>query len=84
MSARLRAIAKETEEIVGRGHYTAPGGREVSIAAAVADAFRTRLTGGGRFAGRFAHVVFAVLDHRPGAPVRAAFERAFADEAGRP
>ncbi|PJF01616.1 TIGR02452 family protein [Streptomyces carminius] len=51
--------------------------------AAVADAFRTRLTGGGRFAGRFAHVVLAVLDHRPGAPVRAAFERAFADGADR-
>lgn len=35
MSARLRGIARETEEIVARGSYLAPGGREVSLAAAV-------------------------------------------------
>ncbi|MFB8756864.1 TIGR02452 family protein [Streptomyces nigra] len=35
MSARLRGIAKETEQIVAAGSYRAPDGREVSIAAAV-------------------------------------------------
>ncbi|MFF0745976.1 TIGR02452 family protein [Streptomyces sp. NPDC004111] len=35
MSARLRGIAKETETIVGEGRYTAPGGRTVSLAAAL-------------------------------------------------
>ncbi|GGL64958.1 TIGR02452 family protein [Streptomyces fumigatiscleroticus] len=35
MSARLRGIAEETERIVAAGAYRAPGGREVSIAAAV-------------------------------------------------
>ncbi|WP_314408536.1 TIGR02452 family protein [Streptomyces sp. DSM 40484] len=38
MSARLRAIARHTEEIVAAGSYRASGGREVSIAAAVAAA----------------------------------------------
>jgi uncharacterized protein (TIGR02452 family) len=45
--------------------------------AVVAGAFHTHLTDGGRFAGRFAHVVFAVLDRRPDSPTRAAFHRAF-------
>jgi hypothetical protein len=31
MSARLRGIAKETEEIVAAGRYHLPGGREVRI-----------------------------------------------------
>ena len=46
MSARLRGIAKETEQIVAAGGYRAPDGREVSIAAAV-DAARagTRMYG---------------------------------------
>ncbi|MEW2567961.1 TIGR02452 family protein [Streptomyces sp. NPDC047070] len=35
MSARLRAIARQTEEIVAAGSYRASDGREVSIAAAV-------------------------------------------------
>ncbi|GAA2467941.1 TIGR02452 family protein [Streptomyces macrosporus] len=47
--------------------------------AVVADAFRTHLAAGGRFADRFAHVVFAVLDRRADSPTRAAFHRAFAD-----
>ncbi|MFE7034234.1 TIGR02452 family protein [Streptomyces sp. NPDC057621] len=38
MSARLRAIARQTEEIVAAGSYRASDGREVSIAAAVAAA----------------------------------------------
>ncbi|WP_221356872.1 TIGR02452 family protein [Streptomyces beigongshangae] len=38
MSARLRAIARHTEEIVAAGSYRASDGREVSIAAAVAAA----------------------------------------------
>ena len=48
MSARLRAIAQETEEIVAAGAYRASGGREVPIAAA-ADAARdsTRMVGPG-------------------------------------
>ncbi|MEU3885177.1 TIGR02452 family protein [Streptomyces sp. NPDC029041] len=32
MSARLRGIARETEQIVAAGSYRAPGGREISIA----------------------------------------------------
>ncbi|HZG03215.1 MAG TPA: TIGR02452 family protein [Streptomyces sp.] len=44
----------------------------------VAEAFRTHLADGGRFAGRFAHVVFAVLDRRSDSPTRAAFRRVFA------
>ncbi|MFF3463603.1 TIGR02452 family protein [Streptomyces sp. NPDC002619] len=35
MSARLRGIAQETELIVAAGVYRAPGGREVSLAAAI-------------------------------------------------
>ncbi|MFG2502811.1 TIGR02452 family protein [Streptomyces sp. NPDC048441] len=46
MSARLRGIAQQTEEIVAAGRYVAPGGREVVIAEAV-DAARsgTRMFG---------------------------------------
>ncbi|MEV6776634.1 TIGR02452 family protein [Streptomyces syringium] len=44
----------------------------------VAAAFHGRLTGGGRFAGRFEHVVFGVLDRTPDSPTRAAFTRVFA------
>ncbi|MFF7047312.1 TIGR02452 family protein [Streptomyces griseorubiginosus] len=47
--------------------------------AQVAGAFRTLLAPGGRFAGVFEHVVFGVLDRTPGAVVRAAFEREFAE-----
>ncbi|WP_328752261.1 TIGR02452 family protein [Streptomyces sp. NBC_00285] len=35
MSARLRGIAHETEQIVEAGRYRAPDGREVSVAAAI-------------------------------------------------
>ncbi|MFJ4525835.1 TIGR02452 family protein [Streptomyces sp. NPDC088810] len=49
--------------------------------AQVAHAFRTLLGPDGRFAHRFGHVVFGVLDRTPGAVVRGAFERAF-PEAG--
>ncbi|WP_328778945.1 TIGR02452 family protein [Streptomyces canus] len=35
MSARLRGIAHETEQIVAAGHYRAPDGREVSLAAGI-------------------------------------------------
>ncbi|MET9832618.1 TIGR02452 family protein [Streptomyces sp. NPDC006385] len=35
MSARLRGIARETERIVAAGTYTPPGGREVSVGAAI-------------------------------------------------
>ncbi|QFR01800.1 TIGR02452 family protein [Streptomyces phaeolivaceus] len=46
MSARLRGIARETEEIVAAGRYRAPAGHEVSIAAEVAAARAgTRLYG---------------------------------------
>jgi uncharacterized protein (TIGR02452 family) len=46
MSARLRGIARETEDIVAAGRYRAPDGREVSLAAWI-DAARsgTRLYG---------------------------------------
>ncbi|MFF7690434.1 TIGR02452 family protein [Streptomyces syringium] len=44
----------------------------------VAAAFHGQLTGGGRFAGRFEHVVFGVLDRTPDSPTRAAFTRVFA------
>ncbi|MGJ5792523.1 TIGR02452 family protein [Streptomyces griseorubiginosus] len=47
--------------------------------AQVAGAFRTLLAPGGRFAGAFEHVVFGVLDRTPGAVVREAFVRAFAE-----
>ncbi|MEU1402802.1 TIGR02452 family protein [Streptomyces sp. NPDC005728] len=40
MSARLRGIATETEQIVAAGTYRTPGGREVSVAAAL-EAART-------------------------------------------
>ncbi|MFE6287226.1 TIGR02452 family protein [Streptomyces sp. NPDC057877] len=46
MSARLRGIARETEEIVAAGGYRAPDGREVSLAAAIDAARRgTRMHG---------------------------------------
>ncbi|MGP4089021.1 TIGR02452 family protein [Streptomyces sp. KR55] len=45
--------------------------------AQVAGAFRQLLGPGGRFAARFEHVVFGVLDRTPGAVVREAFVRAF-------
>ncbi|MET9375371.1 TIGR02452 family protein [Streptomyces sp. NPDC002992] len=46
MSARLRGIAKQTEEIVAEGHYRAPDGRTVSIAAELSAAVAgTRLHG---------------------------------------
>lgn len=35
MSARLRGVAQQTEQIVAAGAYQASDGREVSIAAAV-------------------------------------------------
>ncbi|MFK4100352.1 TIGR02452 family protein [Streptomyces sp. NPDC019531] len=35
MSARLRGIAQETEEIVAAGRYRAPDGREISVAAGI-------------------------------------------------
>ncbi|MGW1674308.1 TIGR02452 family protein [Streptomyces sp. NPDC002324] len=48
MSARLRGIARETEDIVAAGHYRAPSGRRVSIADEVAAArAATRLYGPG-------------------------------------
>ena len=47
----------------------------------VAGAFRALLADGGRFAERFDHVVFGVLDRTQGAVVRSAFERVFAREA---
>ncbi|MEV4874389.1 TIGR02452 family protein [Streptomyces syringium] len=43
----------------------------------VAAAFHGQLTGEGRFAGRFEHVVFGVLDRTPDSPTRAAFTRVF-------
>ncbi|MEV4434965.1 TIGR02452 family protein [Streptomyces sp. NPDC049585] len=46
--------------------------------AQVAAAFAGHLKGTGRFAGRFEHVVFAVLDRQPHSANRAAFARAFA------
>ncbi|MET9731026.1 TIGR02452 family protein [Streptomyces sp. NPDC006458] len=46
--------------------------------AQVAGAFHTLLRAGGRFEGRFEHVVFGVLDRTRGALVRSAFERVFA------
>ncbi|MFJ1735746.1 TIGR02452 family protein [Streptomyces sp. NPDC088254] len=48
MSARLRGIARETEEIVAAGSYRASDGREVPLAAAVEAARAgTRMTGPG-------------------------------------
>ncbi|MFI1258104.1 TIGR02452 family protein [Streptomyces netropsis] len=46
--------------------------------AQVAAAFHGHLTGEGRFAGRFEHVVFGVLDRTADSPTRAAFARVFA------
>ncbi|AYC36933.1 TIGR02452 family protein [Streptomyces griseorubiginosus] len=48
--------------------------------AQVAGTFRTLLAPGGQFAGAFEHVVFGVLDRTPGAVVREAFVRAFAEQ----
>ncbi|MEV6655151.1 TIGR02452 family protein [Streptomyces sp. NPDC051219] len=48
--------------------------------AQVAAAFRTLLTGDGRFSGHFDRVVFGVLDRRPDSPTRVAFAEAFADQ----
>ncbi|MBT3155032.1 TIGR02452 family protein [Streptomyces sp. CHD11] len=45
----------------------------------VAEAFRTHLAPGGRFAGAFDHVVFGILDRTRDSAVRAAFEHTFAD-----
>ncbi|MEU8617258.1 TIGR02452 family protein [Streptomyces sp. NPDC048623] len=46
MSARLRALARENEEIVAAGHYTGPGGRVVPLAERLATAVAgTRLYG---------------------------------------
>ncbi|GAB2761321.1 TIGR02452 family protein [Streptomyces bullii] len=48
MSARLRGIARETEQIVAAGRYRAPDGRDVPIAAAVEAAREgTRMYGPG-------------------------------------
>ncbi|MFD7315794.1 TIGR02452 family protein [Streptomyces sp. NPDC056730] len=47
----------------------------------VAHAFRTALTGGGRFAGRFDETVFAVLDRTAAGTTLGAFRRVFADHA---
>lgn len=48
MSARLRGIAKENEEIVGAGRYRLPGGREVRIGPEVTAALdSTRIYGPG-------------------------------------
>jgi uncharacterized protein (TIGR02452 family) len=52
--------------------------------AQVADAFRTLLGPGGRFARSFEHVVFGVLDRTPGRVVREAFVRAFPAPGQRP
>ena len=49
--------------------------------AVVAAAFRDLLTGRGRFAGAFEHVVFAVLDRGSGRQNLAAFRAAFAEHA---
>ncbi|MGX1854575.1 TIGR02452 family protein [Streptomyces sp. NBC_01456] len=46
--------------------------------AAVAGAFAGALLAGGRFAGWFDHIVFAVLDRREDSPTRAAFSEVFA------
>ncbi|QJT05644.1 TIGR02452 family protein [Streptomyces asoensis] len=48
MSARLRGIARETEEIVAAGRYRASDGREVSLSAAIETArVGTRMAGPG-------------------------------------
>ncbi|TXS43802.1 TIGR02452 family protein [Streptomyces sp. OR43] len=48
--------------------------------AEVAGAFRTLLTGDGRFAGHFEQIVFGILDRNADSPTRAAFDRAFVPE----
>ncbi|MFF5360339.1 TIGR02452 family protein [Streptomyces scabiei] len=63
MSARLRGIARETEDIVAAGHYRAPSGRRVSIADDVTAAR----------AGTRLHGPDPVRTPRPG-PVRSAVE----------
>ncbi|WP_333774622.1 TIGR02452 family protein, partial [Streptomyces sp. IBSBF 3136] len=50
--------------------------------AQVAGAFRTLLGPGGRFGRTFEHVVFGILDRRPGSAVRAAFAEAFPARTG--
>jgi uncharacterized protein (TIGR02452 family) len=52
--------------------------------AQVAAAFRAALEPGGRFAGAFERVVFAILDRTRETVVHAAFQRAFADLPGEP
>ncbi|MFF5336090.1 TIGR02452 family protein [Streptomyces sp. NPDC013181] len=47
--------------------------------ARVAGAFHTLLTGDGRFAGHFEHVVFGILGRADDSPARVAFDRVFAD-----
>ncbi|MCX4820876.1 TIGR02452 family protein [Streptomyces sp. NBC_01142] len=47
--------------------------------AVVAGAFHALLTGGGRFAGHFEEIVFAVLDRTPAQATLGAFQRTFAD-----
>jgi uncharacterized protein (TIGR02452 family) len=51
--------------------------------AEVARSFRTHLTDGGRFAGRFERVVFGVLDRHDDSPTRLAFAAAFPDDSRR-
>ncbi|TQK50565.1 uncharacterized protein (TIGR02452 family) [Streptomyces sp. SLBN-118] len=46
--------------------------------AVVAAAFHALLTGGGRFAGHFEQIVFAVLDRTSDGPTLGAFRRTFA------
>ncbi|GAA3962486.1 TIGR02452 family protein [Streptomyces marokkonensis] len=63
MSARLRGIAQQTEQIVMAGSYRASDGREVSIAAAVEEAReRTRMFGPGP------------VEPAPSAPLRTVLE----------
>lgn len=50
--------------------------------AVVAGVFHGLLTGGGRFAGHFDEIVFAVLDKSGTSPALAAFRSAFADRCG--
>ncbi|MGW2444641.1 TIGR02452 family protein [Streptomyces sp. NPDC001675] len=51
--------------------------------AQVAEAFRALFGPGGRFARTFEHVVFGILDRTPGAAVREAFARRFAESSER-
>ncbi|MFE0102062.1 TIGR02452 family protein [Streptomyces sp. NPDC059009] len=52
--------------------------------AQVAEAFRRHIGDGGRFAGRFTHIVFGVLDGARGSRTRAAFEEAFPARTAQP